>query len=128
MRPVTYQNPSIALRKFLVSTDVDVQAIRLIAATTFLRRNVRLAVIERVTGWTGVHDLDNNATVDDVIGSVAIKTEVIDTIACTALYRCWGTAWSHVGGWWVLTLVCCAYAHVVFVAHIRRASVAKTAR
>ena len=71
-------------------------------------RHVRLAVILRVSGWTGVYYLDDDTSVDLVIGRRAIDADVVDAIAGAALYCCWGAVRAGVIGGWRLATICCA--------------------
>ena len=91
-----------------VSPDVDVQAVGLVAATSFVGRHVCLAVILRVARGTGVDYLDDDSAVDLGAGVGAVGADVVDAVAGAAAYCAGGAGGGDVVGGWVLAAVCCA--------------------
>lgn len=105
---IPLHTPIHAPGKVFVSADIDVQAIGLVTPTPFVGRHVRLAVILRIAGRTRVHDLDDDASVDLVVGRGAVGADVVDAVAGAAPYCCRGAGRRHVVGGRILATVGCA--------------------
>ncbi len=105
---IPFQTPIHPRRKMFISPDIDVQAVGLITSTSFIGRHVRLAVILRISGRTRVYYLNDNASIDLVVGRRAVQANVIDAIAGAALNCRWRAGRRDVVGGWVLATVCCA--------------------
>ena len=69
---IPLRTPIHPRRQILVGTDINIQAVGLIAPTTFIGRHVRLAVILRIPGRTGVYDFDDDSPIDLVVGRRAV--------------------------------------------------------
>lgn len=111
-----------------VSTDVDVQAVGLVATTSFVGWDVCLAVVLRVPRGTGVDYLDDDSAVDLGGGGGVVGTDVVDAVAGAAAYCSGGAGRGDVVGGWILAAVCGANAGVVMEVHVRLATGAQACR
>ena len=94
--------------KVPVSTDVDVQAVGLVAAASFVGGHVCLAVVLRVARGAGVDYLDDDSAVDLGGGGGVVVADVVDAVAGAAAYCSGGAGWGNVVGGWILAAVRCA--------------------
>ena len=89
-----------------VGPDVDVQAVGLVAAASFVGGYVCLAVVLRVARGTGVDYLHDDSAVDLGAGVGAVGADVVDAVAGAAADCAGGAGGRDIVGGWILAAVC----------------------
>ena len=81
---IRHSAPKRSPRQSSIRALIDVQRIRATTRAALIGRDIRLAVIERRLGGTGVDDVDRNAVADSADGSATVPAVVTNLEAFAA--------------------------------------------